>query len=418
MRVLNAEIDRLLAERRGLLNRLTAIHSKEPRALTPEEQDQWDALTKRVEEIDARVQAIEDELAMTADSAQADAPAPARSLGRRTFPGFGGNGPDDSALLRSWLRIGTPLEKPEDGAVLARRGFNSNAAALEIRAQSKGTNSAGGFTVPQGFINEVSRTLQQIAPVRSVARVISTNSGETLRIPTNNDVSNLGEIVSENTANSEQDLAFSEVQLGAFKYSSKMVRVSNELLADSGINLAAFLAQQLGERIGRAQEAHFLTGTGSGQPQGLITAASSTSAASATAIGVDDLIHLTRDIDPAYLGNASSVAWMMHPTIWTAIRKLKDANQNPLVVSLADGADAKLLGYPVILTNAMDSTMAATKKTVLFGAFQNYAIRDVAGVVVARSADRYFEYDQTAFIAYLRTDARVLQAGAFRVLAH
>lgn len=413
--ILNSELDTLLAERRGLLNRMTALHSKTDRSLTDSEQAQWDQLVARVEAIDQRVQAIEDELSASAPSDL----GPARSMGRRTMPAFGSPGnPSDSDLLRSWLRIGTPLEVPEDAAILTRRGFNPTAQALEIRAQSKGTNSAGGFTVPQGFLAEVSKTLQQIAPVRTVARVISTTSGETLRIPTNSDVSNLGEIVSENTANNEQDLTFSEVQLGAFKYSSKMVRVSNELLADSGVNLSSYLAQQLGERIARAQEAHFLTGTGSGQPQGIITAASTTSAGSATAIGVDDLLNLVRDVDAAWLNNSGSVAWMMHPTIWSAIRKLKDSTGTPLIGSLAEGADPKLLGFPVILTNTMDSSIASTKKTVLFGAFRHYAIRDVSGIIVARSADRYFEYDQSVFVAYQRTDAKVLQANAFRVLAH
>ena len=416
MKTLHTGVDVLLAERRGLLNQITSLASRgESRALTPEEQAQWVALTSRVEEIDGRVQAIEDELAImtTAD-------APVRSMGRLTRPASMGaaSGPDDSALLRSWLRIGTPLEQAEDSAVLTRRGYNPGAAALEIRAQSKGTLSAGGYAVPQGFLAEVSRTLQQIAPVRTVARVISTNTGETLRIPTNSDISNLGEIVAENAANNEQDLVFSEVQLGAFKYSSKMVRVSNELLTDSGIDLARYLAQQLGERIGRAQEAHFLTGTGSGQPQGVITAASTTSAASATAIGVDDLLNLVRDVDAAWLNNSGSVAFMMHPSVWSAVRKLKDSTGAPLIGSLAGGADPKLLGFPVILTNTMDSSIASTKKTILFGAFANYAIRDVSGIVVARSGERYFEYDQTVFVAYQRTDAKVLQANAFRVLAH
>ena len=197
-----------------------------------------------------------------------------------------------------------------------------------------------------------------------------------------------------------------------------MVRVSNELIEDSGIDLGSFLAAQLGERIGRAQEAHFLTGSGSGQPQGVVTAATTVAAGSATAIAVSDLFNLIKDIDPAFLGNNQSVAFMMHPTVFYTIRKLLDTNGRPLLGDVGNGAEMNLLGYPVILTSGMDSTIVATKKSICFGAFNKYLIRDVSDIVVARSVDRYFELNQTAFVAYQRTDAKALQAGAFRVLLH
>jgi HK97 family phage major capsid protein len=97
---------------------------------------------------------------------------------------------------------------------------------------------------------------------------------------------------------------------------------------------------------------------------------------------------------------------------------LLDSTGRPLLGDVGNGAEMNLLGYPVILTAGMDSTIASTKKSVLFGAFNQYLIRDVSDIVVARSVDRYFELNQTAFVAYQRTDAKALQAGAFRVLLH
>lgn len=412
MRSRNTQFDTLMAERRGLLNQVSGLASK--RTLTPDEQAQWDDLMARVEDIDQRLTALEDE--------QATEPVePARSTGsgRRTPHGFPARQhDDDSALLRSWLRIGSPLEQPGDAGLLTRRGFSASATALELRAQAKSPLSAGGYSVPTGFLEEVSKALRLVAPVRSLARVISTASGEVLRLPVNDDTANLGEIVGEGLQNQEQDLAFSEVQLGAYKYSSKMIRVSNELLTDSGIDLSVFLAQQLGERIGRAQEAHFLTGTGSGQPEGVLHAAPTTSAASATALAADDLLNIVRDVNRAYIDNSGTVSWMMHPSIWSVIRRLRDGQQRPLIGDFGDGADLKLLGYPVTLTNAMDDTIASGKLSVLFGNFSQFAIRDVNGLIVARSADRFFEYDQVAFLAYQRSDSRVLQPAAFRALKH
>jgi HK97 family phage major capsid protein len=403
------EISKLLQERRELVRKI--------RELTPEEQAQMDALAAQVADIDARVMALEEA------AGAAPAPEAVRAGSNRMTRDIPmehramNNAPSDSDILRAWARAGTPAERSDDREKLAKRGFSPNAAALEFRAQSK-TGSEGGYTVPQGFLAEVSRTLKAVAPIRNLARVITTGSGETLKIPACDDTSNTGAIVAENVAHAEQDLAFTEISLGAYKYSSKMVRVSNELIEDSGIDLASFLATQLGERIGRAQEAHFLTGSGSGQPQGVITAATTVNAASATAIAVGDLFNLIKDVDPAYIGNNSSVGFMMNPQTWYTIRKLLDSTGRPLLGDVGNGADMNLLGYPVVLTSGMDSTIASTKKSVLFGAFGQYLIRDVADIVVARSTERYFEYGQTAFVAYQRTDAKALQGGAFRVLLH
>lgn len=411
-----AQQDVLLAERRGLVNRIEKMASRD---LNPDEQASWDELTQKVAEIDSRLIEIEREMSYdpTNDIQQNALRA---SMGRRSAPMSGSfrSGPSDGDLLRSWLRMGTPGEKAEDSNILARRGYALGAKALEFRAQTKGTASAGGYTVPVGFLAEVQRAMIAMAPIRKIARIISTDTGESLKIPTNDDLSNVGAIVSEAAEHTEVAMTFGEISLGAYTYSSKLLKVSNELLMDSGVNLEAFLGESLGERIGRAQSAHFMTGTGSGQPEGVITAASTTSAGSATAIAASDLVNLVRDVDPAYLDNSDSVAFVMHKSIWAVIRKLADSQGRFLVGDLGGGAPPQILGYPVYLTNDMDSTVAATKKTVLFGNFKNYAIRDVNSLVVSQSSDRYFEYNMTAFLALQRSDAKVLQPAAFRVLLH
>ena len=257
-----------------------------------------------------------------------------------------------------------------------------------------------------------------MAPLRGICKLIQSDSGETLRIPINDDTSNTGSIIAENAEHTALDMSFTEIILGAYTYSSRLVKCSNELLQDTGIDLAAFLGQQLGERIGRAQEAHFLTGTGSSQRQGIITAASTTTAASATAIGINDLITLMNAVDPAYKNTGGKVAFVMHQTVWSALRKLQDSQGRQLISDIQAGQDPELFGYPVLLTSGMDSTFVATKKTVLFGNFDYYAIRDVANLVVARSVDRYFEFNTSAFLALQRTDAKCLNASAFRILVH
>ena len=93
-----------------------------------------------------------------------------------------------------------------------------------------------------------------MAPLRGICKLIQSDSGETLRIPINDDTSNTGSIIAENAEHTALDMSFTEIILGAYTYSSRLVKCSNELLQDTGIDLAAFLGQQLGERIGRAQD--------------------------------------------------------------------------------------------------------------------------------------------------------------------
>lgn len=423
----NAEWDALVAKRRGLLNRLESLNSRE---MSTDQQTQWDALVAQIEDIDSRLTALENAMAddITSETPQANSLyGPSRlEMLRRSSSSRGRSGSwsgystavADGDVLRSWLRIGTPEEADADRELLTRSGHGIG-NRLEFRALSKGSG-VGAEIVPQSFYDVVNQAMKAYSPVRQLAQIISTESGEDLRVPSVDDTTNTGAIIAEGSADSEQDVAFTEIVLKSYTYSSKIVRVSNELLADSGIDLAAYLGRILGERIGRAQASHFLTGSGSGQPQGVITGAGSVSAGSATAIAVNDLINLVSAVDRAYLadGSSNSIGWLMHPTIYGVIRKLADTTGQPIIQPVTDRGPASLLGYPVYFAPEMDSTTASTKKTVLFGNFGFYCIRDAGVLSVARSTERYFEYRQEAFMALYRTDAKVLQAGAFKVLTH
>ena len=290
-------------------------------------------------------------------------------------------------------------------------GFNANGYGKEFRAQST-TNSAGGYTIPEGFSNELEKALLAFGGVRRVARVVRTASGNDIPWPTVNDTSNKGAILAENTQVSEQDVTFGSVTVGAYKYSSKLIRVSAELMQDSAFNLGAELGSMIGERIGRITAEHFTTGTGSSQPQGIVTgAAAGVTAASATAITIDELIDLMNSVDPAYQASASA-GFMMHNSVKAALRKLKDSNGQYLWQPGLTASDPDtLLGKPVVINQEMASSIATGEKTVLFGAMDKFLIRDAGGIKLARMDERYRDYDQTGFVAFSRHDSVLLDAG-------
>ena len=289
--------------------------------------------------------------------------------------------------------------------------YNANGFGGEFRAQST-TDAAGGYTIPEGFSNELERALLAFGGPRRVSRVLRTASGNDIPWPTVNDTSNKGAILAENTQVSEQDVVYGSVTLNAYKYSSKLIRVSAELMQDSAFNLGAEIGSMIGERLGRITAEHFTTGTGSSQPEGIVTGSTlGVTAASAVAITMDELIDLLASVDPAYQ-DSSSAGFMMHNSVKSAVRKLKDSNNQYLwQPGLTSDAPDMLLGKPVVVNQEMASSIATGEKTVLFGDFSKFLIRDAGGVKLARMDERYRDYDQTGFVAFSRHDSVLLDAG-------
>lgn len=326
--------------------------------------------------------------------------------------------------FQGWLRSQAGMELSEEHREAATRcGINTVKKEIEIslrrnyeqcqrefRALSAVTGSTGAFTVPEGFISKLERALLQFGGVREVSEVMRTATGNDLPWPTSNDTTNKGEIVGENITQSEQNVTFGQITWKAYKYSSKMIKVPFELLQDSAIDMASLLGGIAGERIGRIQNDHFTTGTGTGQPKGIVNASTlGVTAAVATAIKSDEIIDLIHSVDPSYRIGAR---FMFHDSILQVISKLKDGQGNYLLrVGLEQGLPDRIRGYPFTINQSMDSTVASTKKTMLFGQLNKYKVRDVASLRLVRMEERFAELDQIAFVAFLRSDGNLLDAG-------
>ena len=241
--------------------------------------------------------------------------------------------------------------------------------------------------------------------------VLRTASGEPLPMPTANDVDNEGMIISENPTEKvpEQDIAFGQETLGAYMYSSKSIRVSYQLLQDSAFDLPSYIAQKLGERIGRITNRHFTVGTGSGQPRGVVTMAPvGVTAASGTAITDLELVDLVHSIDPAYRGQAE---FMFNDQTLRELKKLRDAEGRPLwLPGIAVREPDTILGYRYVINTHMP-VMEPGAMSVLFGDFGKYYIRDVMDITLVRLDEVYAEYGQVAFLAFSRHDGALLDAG-------
>jgi HK97 family phage major capsid protein len=246
--------------------------------------------------------------------------------------------------------------------------------------------------------------------MRQVSTVMRTENGRSMPWPTVNDTTQVGELLAENAVATEQDVTFAQIVFTSYKYSSKIVRCSRELVEDTTIDLQAVLTSLFARRIGVLQNLHFTVGDGVNKPLGVVTTASLAKTGTSGVV-FDDLVDVLHSVDPLYRAGPS-VAWMMNDATLAAARKLKDTAGQPIVVSAtAPGtAPAMILGYPVIVNPDM-APMGSSAKSILFGDFSKYIIRDSLEMAVLRLSERYAEFGQVGFLAFMRSDGRTLDSG-------
>lgn len=322
------------------------------------------------------------------------------------------------------MPVNTPItSKPENTKMEEKKGRASDAYrkafwngmrskyASVSNVLSEGTDSEGGYLVPDEYENTLVQALEGENVIRGRSHVITTSNG-THKIPV---VASKGEAswIDENGAYPEDDDTFAQVNIDAHKIGT-IIKVSEELLNDSAFNLESYFAQEFGRRIGTKEEEAFINGNGSSKPTGILTSAEvGVTAASDKAITADELIDLFYSLKGVYRRNA---VWVLNDTTVKAIRKLKDDNgQYIWQPALKDGDHDTLLGRPILTTGAMPE-IAADAKPVIFGDLSYYWIGDRQGVTFKRLNERYADMGQVGFLASKRVDGKLVLPEAIKVL--
>lgn len=325
-------------------------------------------------------------------------------------------GPDYRSVFEKYVRYGLQELTAEEKNLL-RKNYDSD---KETRAQTV-TTSGGGYAIPEGFAGRVETVLKYYGPMldENVVTIMRTASGNDLPYPTLDDTSNTGRLLAINTAVTTTDLTFGVVTLKSYKFSSDQILVPWELLQDEQVDLTGVIGDQLGQRLGRVTNTYLTTGTGSAQPNGVVNATSAgKTASSATAITRSEIIDLIHSVDRAYrVGN--KVGFMMHDSILAAIKKLTigSGDDRPLwQPSIVAGEPDRLEGFPYWINNDMDSTLAASKKVLLFGDFSKYLVRVAGPTRFRRLEERYAESDQVGFFGLLRLDGNLIASGSIKHL--
>lgn len=289
----------------------------------------------------------------------------------------------------------------------------------EMRAQGTSPDDKGGYTVPTQMLNEVHEAMKAYGGLASVAKILNTDNGQPLEWPTSDGTAEEGELLGENKEASEQDVTFGMENLGAKKLSSKVIRVSNELLNDSGINIQSFLADRIGSRLGRGEAKYLVQGTGAGtpeQPTGLQTSVTgTTTAASSSEFSWQEVNGLIHAIDPAYR-RAANFRLGFNDSTLKLMTEMEDMQGRPLwLPAIAGGAPASILNVPYFIDQGI-SDVGIDAKFMYAGDFDQFIVRRVRYMVLKRLVERYAEFDQTGFLAFHRFDCVLQDAAAIKAL--
>lgn len=378
---------KLIKEQREILDKAQG----EKRELTAEERSKYETLDADFEKLTREIQEEEDLRAKEASIA-----------GQKILDSRGGN-------LDSENREGNDGKKEYREAFL-RFLRNGEISPVLKRSVDSTTGATGGYLVPEEFETTVREKKKEAFVMRQLADVITSSHDRNIPLEADNGQSTW---IDENGQFQESDITFGQGVLEAWKV-GRIIKVSEEVLVDSAINLIAYIAIRFARTNGEAEEAAFINGDGNKKPTGFISAADvGHVAASASAFTADELIDLYFSLKDGYRLKAS---WLMEGQTLKAIRKLKDGNGNYIFSPGLKAGEPDVIEKRPVRTISYMPSIAASAKPIAFGDFSYYQIVDREGFFLQKLIEKYADYGQVGFRGYQRVDGKLLLGEAIKTL--
>lgn len=403
---LKQERARLLTEEKAVLDGV-----QDRSNLAPEVAQKFEKLDESIAGLDRQIRAAERQEAENRDKADAQYQA---EIQERAASDEKGIERMVQKVFQGYIRGVKPSDlSPEE------RALHNEAIK---RGQVVGTDANGGYLTPDYFSNQVIKSMKYYGGVDSVAKVIRTNDGNSLSFPKRDSTTFKAALVAEVGTPSATTITYGRMTLDAFKYSTGIFTVSNELIQDSIVSAEQEIVDVSGESFGRGLNDVFTNANGSSKPLGVIAgfAALASSAgigkvgASTSAITYAELVDTKHSLDKAYRSNAK---WMFTDLTEAAIRKLVDSTGQPLwtMGNIQNGSPDTILGHPYVINNDM-ADFGAAATPIAFGDFQRaYYIRMVNGVGLRRLNELYATSDEVGFVAFMRVDADIADTKALKL---
>jgi len=346
-----------------------------------------------------------------------------------------------ASKFETWARRAANGDKVGDFSVNLKpaaqfmQAIKSGMDAREARAiYTDGGASGGSLEVPVGFENQIYTYMEEVATMRRISRILTSDGGGAWTFPKTTTIAVGTQVSGQGTALAGTDPVMGTMRLDSFRF-AELIKVSTQAARDTGFDLVGYIAQQIGYAVGRIADTAYVTGSGSGAPNGIITAASvgaktggslialGGGAATAFTNSVNPLIVLQHSVAEPY---AEKGVFVTNRLTLGTLRQLRSdvggTSGNYIVTPTTTfdavaklGAMHELLGSPVY-TDFNIGTQGSAVATVAFGDFSAFYIRDVAGFRFESSVDRYFDTDEVGYRGILETDSDLIDTNAIKTL--
>ena len=395
---MSKKLKELKEKRAGLYAQIDSLRKEtDGREMTAEEQQRWDTLFADYEKADKAVAAEEKFLDIQRRQAEE---AYRQNNGGAAGAAAGKDTPEYRRAFADYLLNGAQGISPETRSLIEKRDSISGLSA--------------GVLIPTDLASSIEIALKSYGGMFEAGQLITTSKGGDLTFPTVNDTAAKATIVAEYDQSTKRTPTFGSVTLKAFTYRTPIIPVSLELLQDSAFDLDALLSQLLSESFGRGVNEHLTTGSGTGQPRGIVTAATAIeNGAAAGAITLDNIIDLIAGVDSAY---AKTGKFMFnHKTLW-ALAKIKDTHGQYIWQENARvGQPGTIFGKGYVINDDV-ADIGAGNASVLFGDLSKYKIRLVKGFRVIRLNELLAEYLSIGLFGFARVDGTLIDAGTHPVV--
>ena len=423
---------KLREERMNLWNQWEAeLVATGGRDRSEEEKAKLARMEARLDDIDREVVNIDGRAHREREAAQLRE-ADAKAYGRGGDTIVEQNALTENESIRAWLRGSAeykrdnPFEINIDAARNERSLLRQGYSASEARAIAWDTGSIASG-VPTTMARSLYENLEAFTVMlRAPTYKFTTASGEQMKFPKTNAHAIATQVSGQGTTLAGTDMTFLSMTMDAFKY-GQLIKVSNESLTDAVFPLAEFVGRDIGRALGRVVDVDLTVGTGSGQPQGLmsVTTGSGTIATGGSLITptYEKLVDLVYSIADAYRASPG-VGWLMRDSTAGTLRKLRSDGGGtigpvmwePSVTNgLVNGIPDRLLGYPV-WTGANVAAQGSNARIIGFGDLNAYYIRQVGSVALESDASIGFASDETWFRGKLRIDGELADSAAWNIM--
>lgn len=292
--------------------------------------------------------------------------------------------------------------------------------AAEHRALQADSDTLAGYVVtPQQFVVKLIQSVDDAVFVRKLATTFKLNKSESIGVPSlDTDVSDADWTSELATGSEDSSVAFGKRELRPYPV-AKRIKISNKLINSGAFDVEAFIRSRLAYKFGVTQEKAFLTGNGSQQPLGVMTASTNgiptsrdvSTGNTTTSIQTDGLIEAKFSVKGQYWPRLS---WAFHRDAVKQIRKLKDANgQYIWQPGISQSIPDRILEVPYFMSEYMPNTFTTGLYVGIIGDFSFYWIADALDMALQRLVELYAETNQIGYIGRLETDGMPVLGEAF-----